>query len=366
VYIVDETKWSFIEVIGVSDVVITQGMTSSATIALICGIEGLYLDQANYDHPFSRDFKGIAVFEDKDSLLLMIRKILMGDGSVLKNIPEEMMRGFDGFFDDEGIERFRHELGRDSEEGRLKNEKVSIIVQARMTSTRLPGKVMKCVDGKPLLEYQIERLKRVKNADKIIVATTINASDDSIEKLCRRLNVDVFRGSEEDVLSRYYECMKKYGADIIVRITSDCPIIDPAEVDKVIKRFVNANGQLDYVSNSIQRTYPRGMDAEVFSSKALEKAFRETKQSSDREHVTPYMYNNPNKFNIANVSYVRDESRHRWTVDTIEDFMLIEKIINVLYPSNEKFDLKDCLELLDENPSWKDINMHIRQKDLWQ
>lgn len=231
-----------------------------------------------------------------------------------------------------------------------------------MTSTRLPGKVLKEVMGKPLLEYQIERLKRVKEADEIIVATTINREDEPIVELCRKLNIPFYRGSEEDVLSRYYEAAEIHKAEIVVRVTSDCPIIDPEVVEKVIKAYKENKDQYDYVSNTIERTYPRGMDTEVFSFQVLKEAHLNAKIPEEREHVTLYIYKRPEKFKIGSVKYIKNESHHRWTVDTEEDLRLIAEIIKELYPKNPHFTLEDCLELMRQKPELMEINRHIKQK----
>lgn len=244
--------------------------------------------------------------------------------------------------------------------------KTVIIDQARMTSTRLPGKVMKTVLGKPLLEYQIERLQRVKLADEIVIATTANEADRPIVELCERLNVPYFRGSEEDVLGRYYEAAKERRADVIVRVTSDCPIIDPEVIDKVIKFYKDHAAEYDYVSNTLERTYPRGMDCEVFPFSILEEVHQKAVSQSEREHVTLFIYRHPERYRLANVAYSEDQSHHRWTVDTEEDFELIERIVASLYPIKHSFDLKDCLELLRSNLEWASANNHIAQRDYEQ
>lgn len=240
--------------------------------------------------------------------------------------------------------------------------KTVIISQARMTSTRLPGKVLKEVLNKPLLVYHIERLQRVASADELVIATTTNMTDDPIADLCSRMGIGCYRGSEEDVLSRYYEAALTYKADIVVRVTSDCPMIDTGVVDRVIGYYKENCAQYDYVCNTLQRTYPRGMDTEVFSFRALEEASRYATAKPEREHVTPYLYHHPERFRLGNVAMDRDESRYRWTVDTIEDFTLIKKIIEALYPENPEFTLQDCLELLEVHPDWAKINAGIEQK----
>jgi len=240
--------------------------------------------------------------------------------------------------------------------------KIVIINQARMTSTRLPGKVLKEVMGKPLLEYQIERLKKVKLADELVIATTVNPADQPIIDLCRKLNIAYYRGSEEDVLSRYYEAAKKYRADAVVRVTSDCPLIDPAVVDLIIDTYIKNCGKYDYISNTIERTYPRGIDTEIFSFAALEEAHSKAVLKPEREHVTLYIYSHPEKFKTFSVKYKKDESRHRWTVDTKEDFELVKTILERLYPYKKDFTMEDCLELIEKNPEIFNINQHIKQK----
>ncbi|MBD2544982.1 cytidylyltransferase domain-containing protein [Planktothricoides raciborskii] len=251
--------------------------------------------------------------------------------------------------------------------------KIVIIVQARMTSTRLPGKVLKQVLGKPLLEYQIERLQRVKLADEIVIATTKNQTDDPIVDLCvseairrNRLSVAYFRGSESDVLERYYQAAAAHQASVVVRVTSDCPLIDPQVIDRVIDYYLQNQSNYDYVSNGIKRTYPRGMDTEVFSFSVLEQAFLEATAQPDREHVTPFIYLQPQRYRLGHVLYAEDCSHHRWTVDTPEDFDLIKKIIEAVYPNQPNFTLEDCLHLLQKHPEWYFINSHIEQKQYGQ
>lgn len=242
--------------------------------------------------------------------------------------------------------------------------KTVIIVQARMTSTRLPGKVMKQVLGKSLLQYQIERLQRVKLADEIAIATTTNQTDESIVELCNRVAVACFRGSEEDVLGRYYQAATAHKADTVVRVTSDCPLIDPKVIDEVIDCYLKNQSNYDYVSNSLERTYPRGMDTEVFSFSALQQAFLEATAQLDREHVTPFIYRQTTRYRLGHVVYSEDCSHHRWTVDTPEDFELIQKIIEAIYPRQPNFRLEDCLSLLKKHPEWYIINSHVSQKNL--
>lgn len=241
------------------------------------------------------------------------------------------------------------------------NRKTGIIVQARMGSSRLEGKVLKTVGGKPLLEYELERLRRAKLADSVRVATTTHARDEAIVLFCARLGVPVFRGSEEDVLSRYYHAAKEAELHTVVRVTADCPLIDPAVIDSVIAYFYK-DGTFDYVSNTLTRSFPRGMDTEVFTFKALEKSHHEADAQPDREHVTPYIYRHPEIFRIGEVLSGRDLGGHRWTVDTDDDFKLIHHMLEALYPSRPAFSMDDALELLERHPEWRVLNAHVRQK----
>lgn len=240
----------------------------------------------------------------------------------------------------------------------------AIIVQARMSSTRLPGKVLKTVIGKTLLEYQIERLRRVKSADRIVIATTDKQAEQPIVDLCDQLGISCFRGSETDVLARYYGAAAAHNADVVVRITSDCPLIDPAVVDRVIRFYQEHRSDYDYATNTLEPelTYPRGMDTEIFSFQSLKEAYHEAKDQPEREHVTVFIKRRPERYRLVNMPYHEDYSRYRWTVDTPEDFELIEKMILNLYPENPMFTLEDCLRLLEEHPEWEKINSQIEQK----
>jgi len=237
-----------------------------------------------------------------------------------------------------------------------------IIVQARMTSTRLPGKVMKIVCDKPLLEHLINRLRRVKYADQVVIATTVNDTDNQIVNLCKELGTLYYRGSEGDVLGRYYEAAVKYGGDIIIRITSDCPVIDPEVVDYLINFFANNIEKYDYVSNTLERSYPKGMDAEITSFDTLKEAHFNAYDPFDRENVTPFIKKRPQQFRLYNILYKTDMSRCRWTVDTPEDLELITKIYDALYYKNPLFSLNDILDLMNSNPQLENINAHVKQK----
>lgn len=242
--------------------------------------------------------------------------------------------------------------------------KITAIIQARMGSTRLPGKILKKVMNKTLLEYQLERVKRSLLIDEIVVATTKKESDNPIVALCEQLGAQVYRGSEQDVLSRYYEAAVALHADLIVRLTSDCPLIDPTIIDQVIQLHIDQEREVDYTSNALVRSFPRGLDTEVFTFDALQYAHEHAILERDREHVTAYIYSNKEKFKFAALKSIHNYESHRWTVDTEEDFELIKRILEALYPSNPQFTMQDVLNLLEENPTWPSINAHIEQKKL--
>lgn len=235
-----------------------------------------------------------------------------------------------------------------------------LIVQARMTSTRLPGKVLLPLAGEPMLTRLVERLRRVQRADGIVIATTTNATDDPIAALCSQLGMPCHRGSEHDVLSRYADAARLHGADTVVRITSDCPLIDPALIDRVIAAY--EEGDSDYVSNMLPPTWPYGMAVEVFSATALAQAHAEATQAAEREHVTPFIYWHPERYRLRNVASPVDLSQHRWTVDTPEDYALVGRLFDHLMPNHPQFTQADVLALLDQHPDWIAINQHIQQK----
>lgn len=243
--------------------------------------------------------------------------------------------------------------------------KVVCIIQARVGSTRLPGKVLKNICNKTILEHDIDRLKRVKNINKIVIATTTLEKDNVLVEELERLDVTYYRGSEENVLSRYYYAAKENNADIVVRVTSDCPLIDSEVTEKIIQYYLDNTVKYDYVSNTIDRTYPRGLDTEVFSFKALEKAFNEAISERDREHVTPYIWSNSKLFKLAQYKNEVDYSELRWTLDTVEDFELINRIYTILYcEKNNNFNMNDILELYKEYPELNTINNIIEQKKI--
>ncbi len=221
------------------------------------------------------------------------------------------------------------------------------IIQARMSSTRLPGKVMKEILGKPLIGYLLERVAGAKMISRIILATSTDKSNDALAEYVSSLGIEVFRGSENDVLDRYYRAAARYMPQAVVRITGDCPILDPRVIDQVVKFFTDRN--FDYVSNIEPPTFPDGMDIEVFSFRLLKAAREKANLPSEREHVTPYMRNRDG-IKRGNVTNKEDLSAERWTVDNKEDFSLIKKIIEEIYPRKKIFSMQDVLDYKKKNP----------------
>ncbi|MEK7773701.1 MAG: glycosyltransferase family protein [Deltaproteobacteria bacterium] len=229
---------------------------------------------------------------------------------------------------------------------------VVAIIQARMSSTRLPGKVMKEICGHPVLFHVVNRLRSSRLIERVMVATTVEPSDDVIERWCGDNNVACHRGSMQDVLERYYEAAKKAGAGTIVRITADCPLIDPEIVDMVIEKF--SAGAFDHAGT--EQSYPDGLDTEVFSFQALEKAFYGARLASEREHVTPYIWKNGDIFRLAAVRNAADLSHMRWTVDDEKDFTLVTRIFEGFKCAGRAFNMKEILDFLGRNPDLPGIN----------
>lgn len=236
------------------------------------------------------------------------------------------------------------------------------IIEARMTSTRLPGKVVLPILGRPVLSHLIERLQQCQKLDGVVIATTTNKTDDVLEELAFNSGVGCFRGSEEDVLERVLLAAKKNAVDVIVEITGDCPLVDPSIVDELIG--IHEQGAYDYVSNNMRRTYPRGLDTQVFSTEVLAKVADLTDDPVDHEHVSLYIYEHPEIFSLFNLDSGLDEQWWdlRLTLDTREDYELINKIFTTLYPSNPKFGMQDILIQMKMNPEWININQHVEQK----
>lgn len=210
--------------------------------------------------------------------------------------------------------------------------------------------------GRPLLYYHLERLLRAKTATKTVVATTEADGDQVIVGIANSMNVEVVRGDERDVLARYYAAAEQFRADVVVRVTSDCPLIDPEILDLCVSTFLQKKGECDYLSNCLVRTFPKGLDVEVFSRQALERAYREALEPEEREHVSLYMYGADAGFRLGSVSQKADESWQRWTVDTAADFHFVSSVIEALYPRLGCFSHLDCQMFLRENPGLLEIN----------
>ncbi|MBF0594167.1 MAG: glycosyltransferase family protein [Candidatus Omnitrophica bacterium] len=241
---------------------------------------------------------------------------------------------------------------------------ITAIVQARMSSTRLPGKVLKDILGRPMLCHLIERLKRSRLIQKIVVATSVKQIDRPILEAAESCGAATFAGSEDDVLDRYYQAARFFQADPVVRITADCPLIDPRVTDQAIAYFLANREQIDYVCNAAPPTYPDGLDTEVFSFAALEKAWKLAAERTDREYPTMYIFRNRGIFRVANVANDRDVSHMRWTVDEPRDFEFVSRIYEALYEkSSGVFGMEDIIAYVKANPPFALINQGIKRNE---
>ena len=239
--------------------------------------------------------------------------------------------------------------------------KTVAIIQARMGSTRLPGKVLKDLAGDTVLARVVNRTRRARLVDQVVVATSVLPSDDVIVKECERLGVDCFRGDEADVLDRYYQAAQQFLADIVVRITSDCPLIDPELIDITVAAFLER--LVDYATNALVPTYPPGLDVEVFGFEALGRASKFADKPYQRSHVTPYLYENPGFFKVLSMGADADYSRYRWTLDTREDLNMLREIYSRL---GERYDAgwREVLTMVENAPELQSLNSHVAQKAL--
>lgn len=242
--------------------------------------------------------------------------------------------------------------------------KIGVIIQARMGSTRLSGKVMIELSGKTILHHVIERVQQSELVDVIVIATTTNRRDDVIADEAVKCGVKVFRGDENDVLSRYYYAAKEYDIEVVIRITSDCPLIDPHVMDNIITYYLNGNYEIvtNAGSDLSQRTYPRGLDVEIFSFDALQNAYDHADKTYQCEHVTPYIYEN-----CKSIYFYKNDidfSKYRWTLDTEEDLELITKVYERLYKGKHDFYLAQIVDLFNQDPELYHINEHVEQKKL--
>ncbi len=230
-----------------------------------------------------------------------------------------------------------------------------------MGSTRLPGKVLLDLGGRSMLARVVRRAQRAKLISEVTVACSTELADEEIVKECDALGVRVYRGSDNDVLDRYHGAAEEFDANAVVRITSDCPVIEPEVSDKVVAKFIESGA--DYVSNTVDRSYPRGLDTEIVKRACLDRAWAEATERYQRVHVTPYFYQNPAIFQVVQVRGEHDLSEMRWTVDTPEDYEFLSAIYRQ-FGGKDDFSWREVLKLLETNPELREINQHIRQKEL--
>jgi spore coat polysaccharide biosynthesis protein SpsF len=241
--------------------------------------------------------------------------------------------------------------------------KTVAIIQARMSSTRLPGKVMKKVYGRSILERMIERVKNAGTLDDVIVATTVEPSDDLIVRFCEKQGVKYFRGSMKDVLDRFYQAAKLHQADNIVRLTGDCPLIDPDLIDDVVQVLIREKPDLacNRLPPPFSRTYPIGLDVEACTFEALTKAWENASEKHEREHVLPYLYEVPNRFKVIQLNYKDNLGNLRWTLDTPEDLLLLRRIYRHFGGRND-FSWLDVLSLYRTSPGLFKVNAAVKHK----
>ncbi|CAN5355347.1 glycosyltransferase family protein [soil metagenome] len=237
---------------------------------------------------------------------------------------------------------------------------IGVIIQARVGSTRLPGKVLRDIGGCSMLARVVRRVARARRIDRVIVATSTLPQDDAVVAEAEGLDADVFRGSEQDVLDRYHGAAAAFGLDAIVRVTSDCPLIDPGLIDVVVGRFLDARPAVDFASNSLDPTYPRGLDFSIMTRSALERAWTEATQDYERVHVTPYLREHPERFRLLSVTG-GSGSEQRWTVDTHEDLEFV-RVVYSRFGNRDAMSWRDVLALLEREPELLAINRDVRQK----
>lgn len=233
------------------------------------------------------------------------------------------------------------------------------ILQSRMSSSRLPGKVLAPILGQPMILRQVERLRRARRLDRLVVATSTDPSDDILAEVCRAADIECERGSLDDVLDRFWQVARKYLPANVVRLTADCPLIDAELVDEVVAFHIDHG--FDYTSNVLDPTFPDGLSAEVVRSECLERASREARLPSEREHVTPYFYKHRDLFRVGSYRGEPDLSALRWTVDHPEDLQFVRSVYAALYPSNPAFGTQDVLALLDREPALRSINARFER-----
>jgi spore coat polysaccharide biosynthesis protein SpsF (cytidylyltransferase family) len=238
------------------------------------------------------------------------------------------------------------------------------MIQARMSSTRLPNKVLLGLEGKSVLEHVVSRVARAKLVTDVVVATTIKKEDLEIVKLCSGLGFSVFCGSENDVLDRFYQAARLFEASHCVRITADCPMVDPDLIDSVIR--VHLDSGSDYTANILEETFPDGEDIEVFTFEALKNSWQNAVLTSEREHVTPYIRKHPEQFKLTNLRAPQDLGGKRWTIDNAEDYEFLKRVFHELYGRTPFFGMNEVLALLDRQPELERINTHIARNEGYQ
>ncbi len=239
--------------------------------------------------------------------------------------------------------------------------KIVAVIQARMGSTRLPGKVLLDIAGCSMLARVVRRASRAELLSEVVVATGESPEDDPIVEECHRLAVPCFRGSDEDVLQRYHGAALAHGADAVVRITSDCPLIDPGVIDRVVHEFLER--EPDYAANILDRTWPRGLDTEIMTAATLDRTFHEADLPYERIHVTPYIYRHPGLFDLLSVTQPEDLSNGRWTVDSPDDMEFIRAVYE-RFDGDDRIGWRDVHRLLASDPTLARMNRHVRQKHL--
>ncbi len=239
-------------------------------------------------------------------------------------------------------------------------KRITLMIQARVGSNRLPGKVLKTIEGKPMIWHVINRVKKIPNIQQIVLITTEKKEDEKLEEIAKTHEILFFRGDENDVLNRHYQCAITFKAEHIIRITGDCPLIDPTIIQSILEFYLE--NDYDYVSNTIKPTFPDGLDVEIFSLKALKKAVKNAKLSSEREHVSPYFIKNPKKFKLHNIKNKKDLSHMRWTIDQKQDLKFVRKIYAKVRP-RKIFSMQDVLKIILEEPELQKINEGIKRNE---
>jgi len=238
-----------------------------------------------------------------------------------------------------------------------------VVIQARLGSTRLPGKTLADIAGRPLLAHVVERAAAIPGIADVVIATTVNPADDALEAFARAGRFRWVRGSEEDVLDRFCLAARETRAEVVVRITADCPLLDPVVSGRMLAEYEARRPGVDYVSNVHPPTYPDGLDTEVFSLEVLETAAREAGLPSEREHVTPFLWSHPERFRLANLRHEEDLSGHRWTVDTAADLDFVRAVYDALGPAGGIVGMTEVLQLLEERPELRKLNEGIRRNE---